>query len=133
MNTPLANKLAARQEELVLQIIEQKSAISNIELQLGRKDPADDDEDDKKWRAQATYARDMKKGELLKMENDLENVKSARKDVEQVSGDKTSRGSMTAVEFVAVAKRRLQSDVYMSIMEEAEQSVQDALYDAVQR
>ena len=128
MNDSLITKLTNKRDALVAQIVEQKAAISNITFQLDRTKPEDDA--DPKWRPRTEYARSMKEGELLLMENELEQVKTSMKSVEGTSNNRAAQGSMTATEFVAVAKRRLQPDVYISIMEEAEQSVQDALYDA---
>jgi hypothetical protein len=127
-NELLLQKLIGKRDAIVAQIVDQKSAISNITLQLNRRKPEDDD--DPAWRPKTVYAREMKEGELLLMNNELARVNESIQSMEGTSNNKETSGSMTAMEFVTVAKRRLQPDVYISLMEEAEQSVQDQLYDA---
>ena len=127
MNT-LTTNLIQEQTELQEKIFEHKSAINNITLQLDREDP--DDDSKKKWRAGAVYSRSMKEAELELFENQLDALKSAIKESSRVSSGDDSNSGMIAKEFMNAAARRLEPEVFSSLKAEAEEVVQDVIYDS---
>lgn len=124
----MPSKLIAQQNRLVEEIFQHKSDINNITLQLDRDDP--NDESRREWRSGAKYAKAMKEAELSQLEEHLDGTKAAIQIAISTltSGDRS--GFSLGDEYMAAAKRRLTSDVHDSILEEAQEVLQDALYDA---
>lgn len=120
------NKLLQQQNALAEEIFTHKSDINNIQLQLDRSE--DDDSKSKEWHAKARYALSMKKAELEKLELMLENTKLA---VNASGSEGTPDDAAIAIEFMHAAKRRLNSEVYDSLCEEADEVRQDSLYNSV--
>lgn len=114
------NRLAIAED-----IFTHESQIANIELQISR---VDEGEADKEWLAKANYALSMKRAELGKLQEQLESLKIAL----GVMGEEDSEDQSMNQEIIEAAKRRLDPEVFASLMDEAREIVEDRMYDVVE-
>lgn len=118
-------KLVKNRLALVEDIFTHESQIANIELQISR---ADDGPVDKEWLAKANYALSMKKAELGKLQEQVEALKIAL----TVMGEEDTGDQSMNEEIIEAAKRRLDPEVFASLMDEAREILEDRMYGVVE-